>query len=365
MAVTGQDGRGAADDGATERGFGLGLPAANLDLPASLVLVRRPLDKAAAWMAPLPYPPTLAPLPPARKPKTRPPPPAEADHQAPGPVRLAHGSVGAVTFDNPRDVDRELAYGERRRLELRAMGRRGTDGEHPAYWIGRRKASLTAKARPPSQPSSSTRSLRLSSCSPRRDDDHTPQATKHPSTSPRPACVEFLQTAARQLTSADRPVQKRFLTTLPEVAHVPYELLHDPIVAAHKAAQEQATVGPAWDPYEGNRIATTSAQNIFFPNQAAVGLVAFPTGQLGEELSTSTGASRPSTGRTTDRLVLPDISTLTVKLSRRIPPKERFTPAVRPVATFLTPIRQIVSSPYQTISHGRSRSESVLSHRLA
>jgi hypothetical protein len=94
-------------------------------------------------MAPLPYPPTLAPLPVGRKPKTIPPPPAEADHQAPGPVRLEHGSAGGLTFDNPRDVDRDLEYGERRRLDLRAMGRRGTDGEPlPSWqplWAGRRE----------------------------------------------------------------------------------------------------------------------------------------------------------------------------------------------------------------------------------
>lgn len=80
-------------------------------------------------MAPLPYPSTLAPLPVRRQPKTVPPPLSEADHQAPGPVRLDHGAVGAVTFDAPANGDDERERGAPRRLGLQTMGRRGTDGQ--------------------------------------------------------------------------------------------------------------------------------------------------------------------------------------------------------------------------------------------
>jgi hypothetical protein len=88
---------------------------------------------------------------------------------------------------------------------------------------------------------------------------------------------------------------------MPELAHIPYELLHEPLMTAHQANLSTAAIAPAWDPYEGNRIATTSAQNIYFANQAAVGLVAFPTGQLGEELSASWRAPESAFARDADR----------------------------------------------------------------
>lgn len=245
-------------------------------------------------MAPLPYPPTLAPSPALRKAKTVPPPPSEADHQAPGPVRLEHGSVGAVTFANPRDVDRELEHDVRRRLDLRFMGRRGTDGElqNRSYVTVMSAADAWSCCPRYSRPAPG--GCRASARVP--VDEATPARPlqRHARADCRGQRAFILSCSSRPTELTVRTLQKRFLTTMPEVAHVPYELLHEPILTAHKAAVETATTGPAWDPYEGNRIATTSAQNIFFANQAAVGLVAFPTGQLGQELSPSLIPVRPS-----------------------------------------------------------------------
>lgn len=88
-------------------------------------------------MGPLPYAPTLAPLPKGKKPKTARSTPSEADHQAPGPVRLDHGNVGAVSFevvgggeagDDEDETDESLGHMQRS-LRVVTAGRRGNHGE--------------------------------------------------------------------------------------------------------------------------------------------------------------------------------------------------------------------------------------------
>lgn len=88
-------------------------------------------------MGPLPYAPTLAPLPKGKKPKTARPTPSEADHQAPGSVRLDHGNVGAVSFEVVEgggaadDEDEDDGSQSHRQKSLRVVtaGRRGNHGE--------------------------------------------------------------------------------------------------------------------------------------------------------------------------------------------------------------------------------------------